>query len=280
MTKRRFVHTLSFPEHIWLDFLRIFFSQETLIVDESGKKIANNFRFEESQIPENRIFDILLEQDMHSNNPDILPCIVIEDMGAASLGIALDRVVHWTVSPETTKTRSDLVRSTYVFHCCAKTRGESRLLASIVSSAVTVFYDQLLLVGLHKMEPWSIGKTMPVKADSEIAYADTPVQQTFEYQQTWKTLERSPYDVKTFCLEVTPEELLRYVRVSMDLSDPCLTRYLNTIMSLQEPHSDLYINTSMDVSDPLLTEKYILTTANMVNPLVNSRFVRTSMRVS
>lgn len=280
MTERLFVHTLSFPEHLWGDFFRTFFAQDVLIVDDDGIPIPNRFKLEEAKTPENRGFDILFENDLKTNNPDLLPCLVIEDLGMSALGVATNRLANWNVGRETSKTRSDLIRSTYVFHCCSRDRGESRLLAAIVANAITVFYDELLRAGFHKLEPWSIGKTTPIKNDSDEVYADTPVQISFETQQTWKTVESGSGFAKRFCLEIRPDELVRYVRMSMSLSDPAVARYIATSMELQDPNVNLYINTSLNLVDPLVDEWFVLTSMNVANPLLAERYVRTSMRVT
>ena len=280
MTGRRFIHTLSFPEHLWLDFFQSFFAQKTLVVDEDGLPIDNNVRYEVSQSPENRRFDVLLEEDLKTNNPNILPCLVIEDLGAQSLGIALNKLANWELSPETSKIRSDLIRTTYVMHCAASNRGESRLLAAIVSNSVIVFYDQLLAQGLHKIEPWSIGKSVPIKSDSDVTYVDTPVQITFEYQQTWKTVEDGPSDVKRYCLRVSDDERVRYVRALIDISDPEVSRYVSMAMNLQDPNANIYVNTALDLIDPSVVEAYVLASQDFVDPEAGNEYVRTSMRIA
>lgn len=276
----KFVHTLSFPEHIWIDFFRSFFSQEVLLVDDDLNPVVNNFRYEFSKPAGSRRFDVLFEHDMTGSNPNILPALVIEDMGMQKLGIALDSLSNWEVSPETTKTRSDLMRSTYVFHCCSRKRGESRLLASIVSNALTVFYDQLKREGLHKIEPWSIGKTVPIKADADEVYVDTPVQVTFETQQTWKTVEDGSGFFERFCLVARDDSLVRYLRMSVDITDPVVTRYVATLMSVQDPNESAYVNTSLNAADPLSTEGYVRSSMDIVDPLLSERYVRTQMRVT
>lgn len=277
---RRFIHTLSFPEHLWLDFFRAFFSQKTLLVDDLGLPVENNFRFEVSEIPENRRFDILLEEDLKANNPNILPVVVIEDMGNSSLGVALNRLSSWSVSPETSKTRSDLIRTTYVFHCAARTRGESRLLASIVANALTVFYDQLLQNGLHKIEPWAIGKTTPVKSDSDVVYVNTPVHITFEYQQTWRTIEDGPASPFRYCLRPAADELDRYVRTRLDIANAQVRRYVRMAMDLVDPNANIYVQTSLAIMDPATTEGYVRTSQNLANPSTVDGYIRTSMRLS
>jgi len=280
MSGRRFIHTLSFPEHLWLDFFREFFSQNTLIVDEDGLPLINNFYFDVVEGPENRRFDVLLEADMKGHNPNILPSLVIEDLGATSLGISTNRLATWAVSPQTSKTRSDLIRTTYVLHCTSRQRGESRLLAAIVSNAIIVFYDQLLEAGLHKIEPWSIGKTTPIKADADEVYVDTPVQITFEYQQTWKTIEDGATDVKRYCLKVQPEEWTRYIHTIMDVADAAFSIYVSMTMNLENPNANIYVNMAADLIEPLREEAFVLMSQNIADPVIVNRYVRTSMRVS
>jgi hypothetical protein len=280
MSKRLFVHTLSFPEHIWADFLRTFFGQSTLMVDEDGDDIPNRFYFDEDEEPGRRGFDILFEHDLESANPNVLPCVVIEDLGVSALGISLNKLKTWTVFRTTSKTRADLLRSTYVFHCCSRNRGESRMLASIVSNALIVFNDQLLRAGLHKIEPWNIGKTVPLKIGADETYVDTPVQVTFEFQQTWKTVEDGNAFFKGFSLVVPPDELIGYVRLVMNLSDPSLMRYLGTSMAVQDPNLAVYVGSSIDVLDPAVTESYARTSMDLEDPTFTGRYLRTSMRIA
>jgi hypothetical protein len=280
MTRRRFVHTLTIPEHLWVDFFRTFFSQASLVVDEDGQSIENRFLYEIRPGKENRQFDVIFEHDMEGANPNILPSVVIEDLGVSTLGISLNKLADWSVVPETSKTRSDLLRSTYVFHCCSKDRGESRLLASIVSNSIIVFYDQLLREGLHKVEPWSIGKTVPIKSDSDEVYVDTPVNVTFEFQQTWRTVEDGETGAKSFCMIVRTDELQQYVRASMNISDAAILRYVAMSMNLRDPNATIYVNMTGEITDPLRTENYVLASTDVINPESEDRYVRASMRVA
>lgn len=277
---RIFLHTLSFPEHLWLDFFRAFFAQETLISDDQGQKLVNNFRYDQSQDDANKAFDILLENDLKTNNPNIIPCLVLEDLGMATLGVAINRLEHWSVRPETTKTRTDLMRVTYVFHCCAKDRGESRLLAAIVSNAITVFYDQLLEAGFHKIEPWSIGKSIPIKSDVLEFYVDTPVQVTFECQQTWKTIEDGVLaKLDGLRIVIVSDSTTRYLATSMSLCNPHGLDYIATSMRLDPTNISEFIGTQSELIDPESLQDYFLSRINVVNPLTRDSFVRTSMRV-
>lgn len=280
MSDQFYLHTLSFPEMIWIDFWREFFRQEALIVDDNGLDIANRFHFDQAKDPANRSFDILFEYDLDKANPNILPCVVIEDMGTARLNIGLNHLHTWGVTPETFKERSDLLRTTYVFHCCSRNRGESRLLASIVSNACSVFYDQLKRAGLHKIEPWSIGKTVPLKLDSDEVYVDTPVQVTFEFQQTWKTVEGGSGEFRRYCFLLAPETLVTYVRTSLEITDPSQASYVLTSMDVDDQNVTSYVNTSLDAQDPLDTQNYILSSMNVQDQPTAENYVRTSMRVS
>ena len=275
-----FVHTLSFPERLWIEFWREFFSQKALIVDENGVDITNRFRFEEAKDPANREFDILLEYDLDKGNPNILPALVLEDMGLARLNIGLNDLHTWGVSPKTFKERSDLIRSTYVFHCCSRNRGESRLLASIVSNAITVFYDELKRCGFHKIEPWSIGKTIPLKLDSDEVYVNTPVNVTFEFQQTWKTVESGNGFFERYCFVVKGDELLRYVHSSVDITDPVTSSYVNSKLEIVDENLVTFILSSTDFEDPVSDSQYMLASMDAEDPDFSELFVRTSMRIA
>jgi len=274
----QFIHTLSLPEYIWLDFLREFFSQKSLVVDEDGKSIENRFRY--LQVPEdNRPFDIFLEDDLTGAHPNTLPSIVIEDLGCGALGVALDKLSNWRIHPTTEKERSDLIRATYVFHCTSRERAESRLLAAIVSNAFIVFYEQLREAGFHKLEPWSIGKTTAIKGDAIQTYFDTPVQQTFAFSQTWTTVESGPSGFKTFCVEFSDDQLVRYVRTSMEIADPVIREYVRTSMDLEAANDNIYVIVSTDIVDPQASEAYIRTSTEVADPLTSTGYARTSMRV-
>lgn len=280
MAGRKFVHTLSIPEHIWGEFFREFFSQDTLLVDDDLTPVINNFKYEESVADENKKFDVLFEHDMTGANPNILPALVIEDLGLARSGILLDGRQTWTVSPQTSKTRTDLIRGTYILHCVARQRGESRLLASIVANAMTVFNDEILKAGLHKIDPWSIGKTVTLKVDVDAVYHDTPVQVTFSFQQRWKTIEDGRGTPTMFCLVVRDDELVRYVRTSLDIEDTSVSAYILSSMDLDDPNLSRFINASLDAQNPLTSEAYVLTEANVADPLSDERYIRASMRVA
>ena len=280
MVGQRFLHLLSFPEHIWLDFFRTFFSQRTLLVDDvTLRAVPNNFIYEHGIDDARKKFDVLLEEDLKTNNPNILPSLVIEDLGTSFLGIAIDKLSNWQVDPLTTKERSDLLRTTYILHCAAKERHESRLLASIVATSTVVFYNQLLQNGLHKIEPVALGKAVPIKSDADEVYVDTPVQVTFQYQQTWRTIEDGPY-ANRYELFIRPLDLSAYIRTSMALIEPSISEYLLMSMNLQEPSATIYVNMSQDVIEPTVNENYVLTSQDVVNPLSEAAFVRTSMRVA
>lgn len=277
----KFVHTLAVPEHIWVDFFRVFFQQRYLLSDADGNSIENRFRYEHSALPDNRSFDILFESDLTGSNPNILPCLVIEDSGTAQSGILLNQLRTWAVAPNAMRDRSDLMRSVYTFHCCARTRGESRLMASIVGSAVTVFRDALMEAGLHKIEPWSIGKSMPLKADVDEVYVDTPVTVNFSYQEGWRTVESYEYFWKNcFRTRIVDDSVSAYFRSLMTVSDPWNEHFFRSSMFLENINTESFILSSLTASDPLSSSTFIRSQVNVENPLTVENFVRTSMRVS
>lgn len=276
----KFFHTLSVPEHIWVDFFRVFFSQRYLLKDDKGNVVENRFRFDESVLPDNRPFDILFESDLTGANPNILPCVVIEDSGTAQSGILLNQLKTWAVAPHAMRDRQDLLRSTYVFHCCSRTRGESRLLASIVGSAITAFRDGLLEAGLHKVEPWSIGKSQPLKADADEVYVDTPVIVNFSYQEGWRTEERYDHYFHCYKLNFEPDSLTAFVRTAMTVIDTNVSSFLNTSMFLENVNTESFIMSSLMAADPLSTEAFVNSSMTPADPLTQERFLRASMRVS
>jgi hypothetical protein len=276
----KFFHTLSVPEHIWVDFFRVFFSQRYLLKDDLGNVVENRFRYDESVLPDNRPFDILFESDLTGANPNILPALVIEDSGTAQSGILLNQLKTWSVAPNVMRDRQDLLRSTYVFHCCSRTRGESRLLASIVGSAITAFRDALLEAGLHKIDPWSIGKSQPLKADADEVYVDTPVIVNFSYQEGWRTEERYDHHFECYKLNINPDQLNRFVRTAMTLADVSVSRFMNTSMFLENVNTESFILSSLAVADPNFAETFVNATMTPTDPLSQERFLRASMRVS
>lgn len=276
----KFFHTLSVPEHIWVDFFRVFFSQRYLLQDDKGNVVENRFRYDEGILPDNRPFDIIFESDLTGANPNILPALVIEDSGTAQSGILLNQLKTWAVAPHAMRDRQDLLRSTYVFHCCSRTRGESRLLASIVGSAITAFRDALLEAGLHKIEPWSIGKSQPLKADADEVYVDTPVIVNFSYQEGWRTEERYDHYFHCYKLNIQTDSLTHFVRTAMTLIDVNASSFLNTTMFLENINTESFILSSLTAANPLLSEIFVNTNMAPANPLTQERFLRASMRVS
>lgn len=277
---QHFAHLLSFAEELWLEFFREFFAQEVLLLDQDGNAIRNNFRYMRSFSDQNKGFDILLENNLKGANPNQLPCLVIEDLGAASLNLVTDRQVHWALSPQRETTRSDLIRHSYVFHCCSRDRGESRLLASIVATAITAFYTHLRTAGFHKIEPWAIGKTIPIKSDVTETFLDTPVSVSFETQHTWRTIRITDAFAEAFCLVVKDPDLVRYTRLSMNIIDPSATLYVNTSLNAEGTNVTRFVNTSTDITDPLSTSRFVNSSMDVSDPLFNETFIRTSMRVT
>jgi hypothetical protein len=276
----KFFHTLSVPEHIWLDFFRVFFSQRYLLKDDKGNVVENRFRYDESVLPDNRPFDIMFESDLTAANPNILPALVIEDSGTAQSGILLNQLKTWAVAPLNMRDRADLMRSTYVFHCCSRNRGESRLLASIVGSAITAFRDALLEAGLHKVEPWSIGKSQPIKADRDEYYIDTPVIVQFSYQEGWRTVEKYDHFFECHKLHIADDEVVAFVNTAMALTDMSVSRFVASSMFLESVNTEAFIMSSLTASDPLSAENFVNTSSDISDPLAQERFLRASMRVS
>jgi len=275
-----FEHTLSIAEHIWLNFFRAFFQQQTLIYSHDGRPMPNAFRYTEATEPANRSFDVLLESDLKTANPNILPALVIDDQGMQELGILLDKRLWIRWAPHTEKERVDLLRQTFVFHCCSRNRGESRLLASIVKKAIDVFYDELLRCGLHKIEPKSIGKSIPIKSDSDEVYVDTPVSVTFELQEKWTTREVTDNYLDHFCSIMAPQKLTRFVRTSLNVVDRSVRRFVLASMDVQPQNVRRYVRASTNLQNPLAASEYVRASLDVVNPTFSSRFVRASMRVA
>lgn len=277
---RHYAHLLSFPEQLWLEFFREFFCQEVLLLDEDGTPIRNNFRYMRSYSDQNKGFDVLLENNLKGANPNTLPCLVIEDLGAASLNLVTDRQVHWSLSPQRETTRSDLIRHSYVFHCCSRDRGESRLMASTVATAITAFYTHLRTAGFHKIEPWAIGKTIPIKSDVTETFLDTPVSISFETQHTWRTVRVTDAFAEAFCLVVQDPDLVRYTRLSMSIIDPSATLFINASLNAEETNVARFVNTSTNIVDPLSDSRFVNGSMEVADPLSEETFIRTSMRVT
>lgn len=276
----KFVHTLAVPEHIWVDFFRVFFRQRYLLLDADGNNVENRFRFEEGVLPDNRTFDILFESDLTGSNPNILPCVVIEDTGTAQSGILLNQLRTWAVAPNAMRDRTDLMRSTYTFHCCARTRGESRLLASIVGSAITAFRDGLMEAGLHKIDPWTIGKSQPLKADADEVYVDTPVIVSFSYQEGWRTIESYEYFVDCLSMHIVDDSVSTFVRSLMTVSDPVREAFMLSSMFVENINIEPFISSSLTAADPLSSSTFFSSSSLIANPQSAENFVRTTMRVS
>lgn len=283
MTQRIFLHTLSLPEHVWLNFFREFFSQAHLISDVStGQPLPNRFLIDLSQDPSNRPFDVVLANDFDDTKQNALPALVIEDAaGATQLGLTMGQVKSWHVTPATTKDRADQIRFTYIFHCLSKDRGESRMLAAIVTFAMTVFREAILNTqGMVKIEPWSIGTTQPLRSDSAQDYLDTPVQVTFTTMGFWDQIEIGPGSAESFAVSFTSQERARFIRGHMETRDPIVIRYINGHMVLVNPNLTRFIHASMDVDAPLTDERFVRASMVSEDPVSATRFVRSSMRVS
>lgn len=283
MTNRIFLHTLSQPEHLWLGFFRSFFQQQFLVFDDQDRTpLPNRFYYDQAVEPSNRPFLIDLAYDFDDSKQNALPALVIEDAGANQLGLTMDQKQTFSVSPETIKARADQVRFTYIFHCLSKDRGESRLLASIVTKAVTVFRDELLKnPPLVKIEPWSVGATQPMKTDGGgEKYCDTPVQITFYTMEFWRTLTQGEGTAEGFGVSFSPNDATRFIRSSMTVRDPETTFFIRASMALVNPSIARFINLAMTVDASLTVENFVRASLVTENPVSSERFIRASMRVS
>lgn len=281
MSPRIFLHTLSAPEHIWLDFFREFFQQRHLLRDEATKvPLPNRFFLDRSLDPNQRDFDVSLAHDFDDSRPNALPALVIEDTGAVQTGLTINQMSNHRFSPDTRRDRADQIRFTYIFHCLSRNRGESRLLASMVTYAVTLFRDALLSSGLVKIEPWSVGATQPLRSDSAEDYVDTPVQITFYTMEHWRTLEVGSGDAEGFCIQFSTQERVRFIRGGMTVRDPDASRFINASMTMMNPSASSFVNADMNLAEPGLGERFVGGSLDMREPVSSERFIRGSMRVS
>lgn len=280
MTSRTFLHTLSFPEHLWLNFWREFFRQDTLLVDENGLPIKNNFFLDSAKPPETRPFDVVLSHDYNDSKPNALPLLVIEDAGTVQLGLTTNQLKTWSVSPQTVKVRADQIRSTYIFHCLSKDRGESRMLAALLTYAVTVFRDSLLKAGFNKIEPWSVGATQPLRNKAGEDYVDTPVQLTFYYVETWTTVEVGEGTAENFGVIFSPESFSRFIRAHANIADPMVIRFIRAATTIQNPTGFRFIRAAANLENPTTAERFIRSAAVVENPVSAERFIRAQLRVS
>ncbi len=283
MSQRIFLHTLSLPEHVWLNFFREFFSQPHLIADATtGQPLPNRFHLNLAQDVDNREFDVVLANDFNDASTNALPKLVIEDAaGATQLGLTMGQVRTFQFAPTTTKDRADQVRFTYMFHALSKDRGESRVLAAMVSFAITVFREAILNTqGMVKIEPWSIGTTQPLRSDSNQDYFDTPVQVTFTTMEFWNQIEVGNGDAESFAISFAPQERTRFVRGHMETKDALVARYIKAMMVLVNPNVARFLNAAMVVDAPSVAESFTRASLVTENPVSAERFVRSSMRVS
>lgn len=277
---RIYLHSLSFPELIWLSFLIEFFEQPYLLLDETGTGMPNRFFYNAAENDSNRQFDIRLAFDFNDSRQNALPAIVVEETGVAQVGVAVNQLKEWKVARTTEKERADLLRTTYIFHCLSKDRGESRLLASILSSAIIYFKDQLYQSGLNKIEPWTIGATMAMRSDSAEDYVDTPVQVTFEYAQFWNTAEVSPRFSGRFCFVLEPLARFHSVRASLDARDPELFANIRASMDIVDLNATFSIRASADVQDPVYSLSSVRSSLDALEPSSDSSAIRASMRIA
>jgi hypothetical protein len=280
MTARVFLHTLSFPEVLWLNFWREFFQQKTLIVDDDGTVIDNNFHIDLAKPTELRKFDVTLFANYDDSKPNALPLLVIEDTGMVQLGITTNQLKTWSVSPNTIKERADLTRSTYIFHCLAKDRGESRLLAAIITFAVTCFRDQLLKSGFHKIEPWSVGATQPLRNKAGEDYVDTPVSITFYTTEFWNTLTKGTGTAEDIGFIFSPDTKERFIRAFAEIADPVVLRFIRASAIIQNPNLSRFIRASAELENPTTVERFIRAGGTIQDPTTVERFIRAQLRVS
>jgi hypothetical protein len=275
-----FEHTLSFPEHIWLGFFQEYFQQEVLFVDQNGLPIGNRFVYEPGTPESNRKFDIKLAFDFTGSRQNLLPQLVVEDTGVSMVGVAVNQLRDWEVTPRTSKERADLLRTTYIFHCLSKDRGESRTMAAVVLDAIMAFKDQLYENGLNKIEPMSVGATQAMRSDSDEDFIDTPVQVTFEYLQIWRTVETSASFFNRFCFIVEPHRVQSLFRASMDVSDSESVVLFRASLDATSPNNSYLIRASADLQDPIIGENVLRASLDAVDPSSNTGVFRASMRVA
>lgn len=279
MNPRIFLHTLSAPEHVWLTFLREFFSQPVLIQSD-GTEVPNRFHYVPDIDPDKRDFDIHLHYSYDQAKSNALPALVIEDTGCVQLGLTINQEKSHSISPQTMIKRADQIRHTYVFHCLSKDRGESRMLAAILSFAITVFRGAILKEPpMVKIEPFSIGASQPLRAKGVEDCVDTPVQVTFTCMEFWNTVELGPTTAGGVRVSFAPEARTRFVRGYMETKDPLVARYIRGFMSLVAPNSGKFVNASMDVDAPADDAVFVHAHAAIEDAISSQRFVRSKMTV-
>ncbi|HET6456519.1 MAG TPA: hypothetical protein VFI02_19105 [Armatimonadota bacterium] len=275
-----FEHTLSFPEHIWLGFYQEFFQQRALFVTEQGQPVPNRFFYDPTLPRENRKFDISLAHDFSGSRQNQLPQLVLEETGLAQVGVAVDQLRDWGVSPRTEKERADLIRGTYIFHCTSKDRGESRIMASVILDSIVVFKNQFYENGINKIEPLSVGATQAMRSDSDQDFFDTPVQVTFEYLQVWRTIEVGPADAARFCFLVSPGVIQGAIRVSVDIADPVATSTIRVSVNMEDANAESAIRASADLQDPISLGSAIRVDADLEDPIIETSTIRVSVRIA
>lgn len=289
MTIRRprvFLHTLSLPEQIWLSFFREFFSSNQSLMrtfgDEESSVVKNNFFLDKNQDPSNRKFDVILEESFDQSDQNALPRLVIEDaMGAQQLGLVMGQRHTHSSTPTTSRKFVDQNRFMYVFHCLSKDRGESRMLASVVSRAITVFREEITnSPSMVKIDPSSIGTTQALKSDSKTVFWDTPVQVPFTCMEFWTTIEVGNNDAISFNIGLSADSRSKYVMASANVDFPVKSRYVRLSTEITNPNHSRFFRVSSDVADPMSSSKFLRSQLSTADPSTGSGFVRCSMRVS
>jgi len=278
-----FVHTLSFPELIWLRFLRGFFStQKSLYKLPNGAHVVNRFLYDmAAENDSKRNFIISMSHDYGELKTSALPALVVEDaMGAQFLGLVMDQRRTDSTDPDRSKSRFDQVRFSYVIHCMSKNRGESRLLAATVASAIVAFRDELLASGLNKMDPLSIGTTQPLRSDSNEDFVDTPVQVTFYTVEGWHTVDVPPGTMGDVDIVFLNPESSRFFVLGADVALPSLSRFIGLGAEISLPNLMAFFAAAMEIEEPLDVSRFMNIGMSVVDPVSASSFIRMKMQIS
>lgn len=275
-----FMTTLNFPEILWLDFFRGFFKQEYLLSTKEGAPIPNRFKFDEDVPPSQRKFQIEPAYRFADGVDNALPALIIQDAaGAQQMGLTIDnRRIH-SFGPEREDVRVDMIRFTYLFHCLSKDMGESRLLASIVTRAITSFKDQIEANGVNRMEPWSVTPSTPMRTDSEIDYVSTTVQVTFYTVERWETKQVPRGTMASLDLILIKDEDSKFINASWTVVDKTAAQFINASFSIVRPSIAQFITTSSQVVAPIGLSRFFVVGANISPPATSSSYIRTSAKI-
>lgn len=276
-----FLTTLTYPERIWLRFWRTFFSQPYLMKKPDGSGFPNRFFYDANADPEKRTFQVMLAYDYEDSKTNALPALVIEDAGGAQqLGLTIDARRGDTVLPDRTITRMDQVRFTYVFHCVSKDRGESRMMAAIVTRALTSLKDELKMRGLNHMEPWNVAPTQVLAADSKEVYVDTPVQVTFYTVEGWHTTEAGTGTFEDFDVVMEQNPITSYVNTSWFIELQSVMSFIAMDFSVDLPSASEFVRMAMEIAAPVSRESFIRASFVVAEQPASSQFLRMSWRIT